>query len=599
MMKRAAFILFMLALLTCWSCEKESDPVEISTGTGAIDLRLDSGNAITLHTKTNLTEGLEFNNVLVILVNNSGNVVRNVYKTYPYTNQGGGDLQDSEVATSVTADVIHFQGLLPGTYHVYAYANIDATEWQQTGANLISAKEQLATSGSFSTYLDRELLGLTTNGTDVPADPSTSMLLTGHKEISVGLSPVPESLDLLRPVVRFKVTVRNHTPYPLTINELRFSAFNPDKAYLLDHLNASGVPAIPAGVRYRAMPAFDPTGSDDNSVAANADEVVYQRLVYENASADPYKIFTRLTLDRSGVSLSNLELSLGDNEFGALTSELLNGMAEGEQVDVLVVNPQISVRSGRIFCYISSENNMVWESAGYANFNGFLSRATAIWEEDDDYSYSSRYSYSSANGYSGWDGLNASAGSPATSFDYTGARSRYFHTLSRSNGAFTLSGLALQQGNSNDNGKCLTSITGLQIEKGAPFKKNNSWKNPQDMTNNLVRLKLNTNDYIQADALWGDGNTPNRITNLKLYSGNSDQGDRQFVLFGKYMSGGLLKRILKDNNKEVALTYMARNEEINVVLNVYYADQTGEITFSVDNSHWTDANATTAGHTFN
>ena len=119
------------------------------------------------------------------------------------------------------------------------------------------------------------------------------------------------------------------------------------------------------------------------------------------------------------------------------------------------------------------------------------------------------------------------------------------------------------------------------------------------MTNNLVKLKLNTNDYIQADAIWGDGNTPNRITNLKLFAGNSDQGDRQFVLFGKYMSGGQLKRILNENKKEVPLTYMARNEEINVVLNVYYADQTGEITFSVDNSHWSDAGATISGHTFN
>ena len=61
----------------------------------------------------------------------------------------------------------------------------------------------------------------------------------------------------------------------------------------------------------------------------------------------------------------------------------------------------------------------------------------------------------------------------------------------------------------------------------------------------------------------------------------------------------MLKRLLKENNKEVPLTYMARNEEINVVINVYYADQSGEITFTVDNTHWTDAGATTSTHTFN
>lgn len=596
-MRKALSILLLLCLFAAWSCQKEAVPYGEQSGMGGIDLRLNSGKAITLQTRTDLTEGLEFDNVLVILVNSSGNVVSNVYKTYPYTNQGGGDLQDTEVATSVTEDVIHFSGLLPGTYHVYAYANIDAAEWQKTGSDLISAEEKLATSGSFSYYVDRELAQLT--GSAIPSDPSTSMLLTGHKEISIGLTPVPETLDLLRPVVRFKVTVQNHTPFPVTVNELRFSAFNPDKAYLIDHLNASGVPAIPAGTTYRTMPAFDPSGSDDNSVAANSEEVIYQRLVYENVSPDPYKIFATLTLDRSGQALSNLQMSLGDHPFGALTAETLNAMAEGEQVDVLVFNPQISVRSGRLLCCISSENNMVWESAGYANFNGFMSRASAIWEEQASYDYSSRYSYSSANGYSAWDGLNASDGSQATSFSYTGKKNTYFHTLTRTGGAFTLSGLALQQGNSNNNGKCITAITGLQIEDGAPYKKGNSWKNPQDMKDNLLRLKLNTNDYIQCDAIWGDGNTPNRITNLKLYSGSQDQGDRQFAFFGKYMSGGLLKRILKDNNKEVALTHMARNEDINVVLNVYYSDQEGQITFSVDNSNWTDTGATVVGHTFN
>ena len=590
-MNRVVIISFMLAFLAFWSCEKEPEPVDVSTGTGTIDLRLNSGNAITLQTKTNLTEGLEFNNVLVILVNNSGNVVRNVYKTYPYTNQGGGDLQDSEGATSVTEDVIHLSGLLPGTYHVYAYANIDATEWQQTGANLISVKEQLATSGSFSTYLDRELLGLTTNGRDVPADPSTSMLLTGHKEISVSLSPVSPILDLLRPVVRFKVSVQNHTRFPLTINELRFSAFSPDKAYLLDHRNASGVPSVPAGAKYRAMPAFDPTGSDDNSVAANSNEVVYQRLVYENASADPYKIFTTLTLDRSGESLSNLQISLGDNPFGVIDYTTLNNMAEGEQVDVLFTNPQISTRSGRIFAYISANNYMAWESAGYDNYNAYFSRAKAIYDQDASFTYTG-YTNADTDGYSAWDGVSANP-KEDNSFSYTGKRSQYFHTISKSGGLYTIDGLAIN--NANTGTVTGTSISNLRIENGVVV----SGKNTPGVGGKLVRFINNSNgQYIKANANWEKIVPKKKESNLRFEAGGANQ-DRQFMLFGKYMSGGLLKRILKDNNKEVALTYMARNEEINVVLNVYYADQTGEITFSVDNSHWTDANATEAGHTFN
>lgn len=581
-MRKASFILLLFCAFIAWSCQEKIVSGVEGSGLGSIELRLNSGNAISLQTKaTDLKEGLKFNNVLVILVNNSGNVVANQYR-----NEG----------SPVTNDIISFNGLLPGNYKVYAYANIDATAWQKTGSETIANQEQTLTAGTpFSSFVNRELAALT--GTDVPSDPSFSMLLTGHKEILVGLARVTETLDLLRPVVRFKVTVRNHTDFPVTVDDLRFSSFNPDKAYLLDHLDASGVPSVPASVTYRDMPTFDTSAGDDNSVAANAEGVIYQRLMYENAYPGTYKIYATLSLDRTSAEMSIIPLSLGDHPFGVIDYETLSQMDDGEQVDVLVFNPQISVRSGRLLCYISSDNNMVWESAGYEDYNGFLNRAYAIYTESNSYDYSSRYpEYSNTNGYSGWDGLNASSGSKANIFDYRGAKSRYFHTLTKSNGGFSLSGLALQQGNSNDNGKCVTPITGLQITKGASYIKNNEWKNPQDMTDDLIRFKLNTNDYLQCDALWNATN-PNIKTNLKVFSGNEANGDRQFALFGKYLAGGPLKRILKENNKEVPLTYMARNEEINVIINVYYSDKQGELNFVVDNSTW--GTATESTHTFN
>ena len=98
------------------------------------------------------------------------------------------------------------------------------------------------------------------------------------------------------------------------------------------------------------------------------------------------------------------------------------------------------------------------------------------------------------------------------------------------------------------------------------------------------KLALNVAKQKESNFLWQNGGT---------------HQDRQLMLFGKYLTGGALKRILKDNNKEVPLTYMARNEEINVVINVYYSDQEGKITFEVDNSTWDDARATTSEHTFN
>ena len=591
-MRKALFILLLCAI-TAWSCQEELRPENCAQGSGSLELKLGSGDAITLQTKaTDLEEGLKFNNVLVILVNNSGNVVGNVYKTYPYT-PGVDDIQDAESDTSVAEDVIHFNGLLPGNYHVYAYANIDASAWQ---SGSIDAQEKLIANGtSFSSFADRELAALT--GTGVPADPSGSMLLTGHKEVAVGLTRVPETLDLLRPVVRFKVSVRNHTPFPVRVDELRFSQFNPDRAYLIDHRDDSGVPAVPSGVTYRAMPAFDTSVGDDNSVAADTVEVVYQRLLYENAYSKPYKIFATMTLDRTSESLSDLQLSLGDRPFGVIDYTTLNSMDSGEQVDVLLINPRKQTRSARLYYGVSAEDNYAWESCGYDSYNKLFARASAIYGENPSFGYVD-YSYtgpgSSNSGLAGWTGLAADAplGPPngtTITFDYTGASSgspkKYLRTLLRgSDGLFSIDGLSSSS----------TSLTGMRIEQGTKTD-NNRFASDLQGSYLVNFIQNSTGKNLKSDSMYNSSDV-NTAKKCKLVWDTARNQDHQFILFGKYMAGGPLKRILKDNNKEVPLTYMARNEEINVVLNVYYSDTEGTLNFVVDNSTW--KTATTVTHTF-
>lgn len=592
-MRKALFILLLLSAFAAGSCRKDIGPEAVTSGDGSLELKLGSGKAIGLKTKaTDLEEGLEFNNVLVVLVNNSGNVVGSVYKTYPYTPTGG-DIQDAESESSVTEDVIHFNGLLPGNYQVYAYANIDASAWQ---SGSISTQEKTVAPGtSFSSFADRELAALT--GTGVPADPSGSMLLTGRKEVAVGLTRVSETMDLLRPVVRFKVTVRNHTPFPVIIDELRFSQFNPDKAYLVDHRNDSGIPAMPPGVTYRAMPAFDTAAGDDDTVASDTAEVVYQRLIYENAYSKPYKIFAAMTLDRSSESMSDLELSLGNRPFGVIDYTTLTNMDAGEQVDVLLINPRKQTRSARLYYGVSAEDNYAWESIGYDLFNKLFARASAIYAENPSFGYVD-FTYNGAgstnSGLAGWTGLDADAplgppnGSTIT-FDYTGANSgspkKYFRTLSRGNdGLFSIDGLS----------SSTTSLTGMRVEQGTISDKN---RFPSDLqASNLVNFIQNsTNKYLKSDCMYSESNV-DKAKKTKLVWDTVRNQDHQFILFGKYMAGGPLKRILSDNNKEVPLTYMARNEEINVVINVYYSDQEGTLDFMVDNSTW--KTATTVTHTF-
>ncbi|MBO4605599.1 MAG: FimB/Mfa2 family fimbrial subunit [Bacteroidales bacterium] len=599
-MRKVRYILALTAIILAgWSCLKEPEAELKAKGEGAVVFKLTSNDALRLQTKADsddLLDGLRFENVLVILVDNENNVVGNVYKQYPYNPAASGNDPDQEEVTgsSMTEDVIHFEHLNPGNYTVYAYANIDAEAWQKSGEEIsATGQEKSKTSGDFTSFISRELASVS----PAPVTPTTAgesaMLLTGKAEVPVGLSVETHIIYLQRPVVRFRVYINNNTPFPVRVDELRFSHFNPDKAYLIDHRDESGVPVLPGDVTYGALPDYPILHSPSLEVAPGMDDpafeeeyLVYETLLYENVSTNAYKVFSTLTLDPSNL---NKQLSLGQRSFGYLDYETLIGMDEGEEVKVMVVNPQKSVRSGRIFSYISADNRIAWESAGYSQYIDFFNRAQAIYNETS-YNYSS-YSYSNANGYSGWDGLTAHDPKTDASFTYTGAKNTYFHTLKKEGGLYSIEGLAI---NPSATGACSgSSITGMRLEEGKVNDKN---KIPEDMGGKLVRFIRNSDGkYIQANANWS-ANTPAKESNLMWVNDGKNQ-DRQFVLFGQYCAGGAMKRILKDSHKEVPLTYMSRNEDIKLVISVYYAEQEGVLDFDVDNSDWTTP--TESSHSFN
>ena len=107
---------------------------------------------------------------------------------------------------------------------------------------------------------------------------------------------------------------------------------------------------------------------------------------------------------------------------------------------------------------------------------------------------------------------------------------------------------------------------------------------------------------MKSDCVWSSGENEGNAKKSTLLWDNICNQDHQFILFGYYNPGNPgapLKRILKENNKEVPLTYMSRNEDISIVINIYYSDQEGEIDFLVDNTTWADDYSTTSSHTFN
>lgn len=582
-MKKVRYILALaVVLLSGWACRKELEPEVKPAGESGVVFNLTSKDAIRLNTKaTDLQEGLEFSNVLVILVDNNNTVVGNEYKEY---------------LSPLTDDVISFDHLNPGNYTAYAYANIDAEAWQKTGEEISDASQEKGkTSGDFTSFLERELKAVT------PVSPEgageSSMLLTGQVEVPVGLSVETHDLYLKRPVVRFRVYINNTTPYPVRLDDLRFSRFNADRAYLIGQVDENGVPSVPSGVNYGPLPAYSTIETAPQSGAPGYEEeyLVYETLLYENAYPKPYKMFATITLDPSGL---NQQMSLGQLPLGPVDYQTLSGMEIGEQVDVLLINPRKQTRSARLYYGVSAEDNYAWESIGYDSYNNLVNRVQAIYNEDSSHTYEG-FTYSGAgssnSGLAGWTGLSADdpLGPPngsTISFDYTGANSgspkKYFRTLiKQDNGLFDIDGLS----------STATSLTGMSVEQGTKTDNN---RFASDLPSSyLVNFKqASSGKYLKSDCMYNESNV-NNAKKTKLVWDTAKNQDHQFILFGCYCSGGPLKRILKDSNKEVPLTYMSRNEDIKLVINVFYADQTGTLDFDVDNSDWTTP--TESSHTFN
>lgn len=605
-MQKVRHILALMAVLFLGgACQKETGPAEGSAGECSVIFNLSSQDALQLQTKTeaeDLLDGRRFENVLVILVDNSNRVVGNVYKEYPYdpTDPDNDPEQERVTESKITYDVIHFDHLNPGDYTAYAYANIDAEAWQNSGEAISdSGQEKATTSGDFTSFISRELKAVSPAPVSPASASESSMLLTGKVSVPVGLSVEPHIIYLQRPVVRFRVYVHNTTPYPVRVDDLRFSHFNADKAYLIDHSDESGIPAVPAGVTYGALPAYPilnapslETVPPSTNPSYKEEYLVYETLLYENASPNAYKVFATLTLDPNGSAKNTL--SLGKRDFGVIDYDTIMAMDEGEQIDILLMNPQKSKRSGRVFCYISDDNYMAWESAGYETASGFFGRAQAIFTgTPTPYVYTATWDGNN-DGYSAWYGM----GYPEESgtFTYTAStKDTYLHTFSKVDGKYNILGLALNNANTGVvNG---TSITGLEIEVGAPA----NGKIPSEMAGMLIRLKKwnvsqNRYDYIQANTNYNKDIARQQQSNLRLLNGGQTNQDRQFVMYGEYAAGGILKRILKDSNKEVPLSYMARNEDIKLVINVFYADQEATLNFDVDNSTW--ETPISSSHTF-
>ncbi len=169
---------------------------------------------------------------------------------------------------------VTFVNLDVGNYQLYAYANVERSLFSEA-KSLLSG---LQVGDTFDeSYYDALFTALTARTAPV-IDDSHPLLLTATKALSVGVENSSTSIDMIRPVVWFEVLLYNHSDYPMHIDDVSFSNFNPSTSYILPKEGR-----IPTSATYRALPLYDSyTGGSDISVEAMTESCIYECALFEN-----------------------------------------------------------------------------------------------------------------------------------------------------------------------------------------------------------------------------------------------------------------------------------------------------------------------------
>jgi hypothetical protein len=195
-----------------------------------------------------------------------------------------------------TVKKVTFVNLDVGNYMLYAYANTERSLLSEVRTML----NQLSVGSAFdSARYDALFTTLRDRNTPV-IDSSHPLLLTAAKAVSIGVENSSTTIDMLRPVVWFEVRVYNHSDYPMLIDDISFSNFNPSTSYILPKDGT-----IPTSVTYRSLPLYDTyTGGSDITVSAATESCVYLTPLFENR-APSYTMSLTAKVDAGGTETVN------------------------------------------------------------------------------------------------------------------------------------------------------------------------------------------------------------------------------------------------------------------------------------------------------
>lgn len=261
-MKRLVYILVLALLTTFVGCSQHDLDRELSGG-GSLTVELTTAvptRAVTPGDGDIYTGG-GMEDLTLVLVNSMGRISE-IQRIAALT----GEEQKIKSVTFVNLDV--------GNYMLYAYANTERALLAE-GKTML---DQLSVGGTFDS---NTLFTTLTSRTTPVIDDSHPLLLTAAKAVSVGVENSSTTIEMLRPVVLFEVRLYNHSDYPMQIDDVSFSNFNPSTSYILPK---DGV--IPTSVTYRSLPLYDTyTGGTDITVPASTEQCIYQTPLFENRAS--------------------------------------------------------------------------------------------------------------------------------------------------------------------------------------------------------------------------------------------------------------------------------------------------------------------------
>lgn len=536
----------LMSCLFLAGCRGGLEPV-VSADELKGDLYLKIGSSVFETKSADMAVGMAFEDVLVIIADNEGHVVDKVYKHYPYTHSSSSDIQVEVGTGELSEDVIQFSNLKVGAYQVYAYANTGHTDWQVENATIEDVEKALAADGSGILNADRLLKSLGSG--EVPSEPGADhgMLLTGHKQLSVGVDANIGEVELTRPVLRFNVYLHNHTPFQLTLEQLSFSHFNASATYLLDHRTSSGEPTVPDGVNYGPLPAYNsanpvkinpPAGDGVN----DGRMLVYSTLLYENQAVEDYRMFATVSMKDAQENVHTKELIT--NGVRLITYDEIAAMdgEAGDSKNVLMVCP---TSNGGAFYGVMGAST-VSSSAAYSLIESYKGKAEELLKNSSIGSYYQLVLRRTADGK--------------------------YHVGKTTKNLFK---------NVSNNGE-----EGLILEEGF-IPTSTEYMVTPDFSGHLTRFRDSKNRF-----LFGQNNA------LSVNTSSTSAGNRMWAFYEAYPKGATLKFIDNETAQVKPLTFMTRNQELNVVMNVYFEEVETSFRFEVDNAYWTDERAHKPSHEF-